>query len=235
MHIKRLKTSFALGCYLSAIYLNEEKIGYIRIFYNLKEIETELYKTIITFFVFILIILLLFLGILNFLLVRFYQDSIEGSFYISSKGELLKANKSFLNMLRFESFKELGEKKKNFFQHIFFDKINCSYFEETMEDNDISFGHEAEFITGDNKTIWLLLFSYRVSDLQGNIRYYECTAVDISERKMKEEAEKRLLKNIKETKEYLDNIFNSLPSILFSIDKDKRHLLPLAVIFLQFI
>jgi len=26
-----------------------------------------------------------------------------------------------------------------------------------MEDNDISFGHEAEFITGDNKTIWLLI------------------------------------------------------------------------------
>ncbi|MCP4180857.1 MAG: PAS domain S-box protein, partial [bacterium] len=221
IHIVKYKTSLPLGSYLGAINLENRDIGYIRIFFNLSSIEEEIYYSIISFFILVMTILLIFLGIMNFLLVRYYEDSIEGNFHLSNNGKLVKANRSFLKMFGYRSIKNLNKRINKDFDKLFADPLEfIDVMSKIKNSNSTKF--ENNYRRKDKTNIWLFIEINKITDIQGQTSYFECSALDITERKEKEKAERDLLKNISETKEYLNNIFNSLPSMVISIDTDKN-------------
>jgi|GEM_PF-1519989 len=137
-----------------------------------------------------------------------YRDLFEnvpvGIYRTTPNGQIQLANSSFVQMLGFNSFREITEKnlKREDFA-LNYKKIKKG---KSVSNNDELYVFESEWKKVDGSIFYVLESLKTVYDTDGNIRYHESTVKDITERKKAEEG-------LKESRQRLRDLASHLQSV----------------------
>ena len=139
-----------------------------------------------------------------------FERALEGIFVADSHGRLLDANPAFYFVLGYPSKEVLFG--HNLFADIF-ELEAYSFFAAQIEANSQIKDYELNLRKGDGSSIIAALTCYVVRDAAGNIERYEGLVRDITQQRR---AEREVLR----MRNYLNNIIESMPSMLVTVDQD---------------
>lgn len=142
---------------------------------------------------------------------QLFERAIEGIFVTDEQGQLLDFNPAFLQILSTDS--KGGMFDRNLFTNIFENEEALVQFKELIAKNGFVKNYELSLIKGDSSPVIVSLTCHVVVDDDGMIVKYEGLIRDISEQKL---AERELVR----MRNYLNNIIESMPSMLVTLDGD---------------
>jgi len=131
-----------------------------------------------------------------------FESAGEGIFQSTPDGHYLVANPALARMHGFTSPEELMRERTNIARDAYVDPHRREEFKLAMESADHVRGFEFELRRRDDTTIWASVNARTVRDREGNIKYYEGTAQDITDRKRSEQA---LLESEERFRELFEN------------------------------
>ena len=117
-----------------------------------------------------------------------FENSVKGLFQTTPDGRYLSANPALARIYGYNSPEELIESLTNINQHFYVDAERRIQFLELMQTEDRVSHFESQAYRQDGKIIWVSENAHVVRDGQGKPLYYEGSVVDITERKVWEEA-----------------------------------------------
>jgi len=124
-------------------------------------------------------------------------DSAIGIYRTTPSGEILFANNALINLMGFNSFEELASRNV---EHAGYE--NQDYrdrFKEMMEQFDCVKGFESAWRKKDGTLIYIREYARAVRGLDGEIKFYEGTIEDITEKKKIEKVLKESLRKLVKT------------------------------------
>jgi PAS domain S-box-containing protein len=140
-----------------------------------------------------------------------FERAMEGIFVANEKGELLDVNPAFISILGGDSRETmLG---RNLFAGIFENKESFSRFKEQIDSQGFVKDYALTLIANNSTTIIASLTCHVVLELDGTVSTYEGMIRDITEQKTAE-------REIARIRNYLNNIIESMPSMLVTLDAD---------------
>ncbi|MDG4476760.1 hybrid sensor histidine kinase/response regulator [Thiovibrio frasassiensis] len=140
-----------------------------------------------------------------------FERAMEGIFVADEKGELLDVNPAFISILGAESLKEmLG---RNLFANIFENEGSFATFKELMGSQGFVKDYELILIANNSTPIIAALTCHAVRGFGGKVNKYEGLIRDIT-------AQKAAEREIARMRNYLNNIIESMPSMLVTLDVD---------------
>ena len=140
---------------------------------------------------------------------QLFERTIEGIFVADGKGQLLDVNPAFIRILSAASREILlGQ---NLFANIFENEEALIRFEQQMAQQGVVKNYELTMIKSDSSPVIVSLTCHVIKDEGGSIVKYEGLIRDISVQK-KTETEIIRMRN------YLNNIIESMPSMLVTLD-----------------
>lgn len=140
-----------------------------------------------------------------------FERAMEGIFVADEKGELLDVNPAFISILGGDSRESmLG---RNLFASIFENEESFSRFKEQIETQGFVKDSALTLIANDSTPIIASLTCHVVPGLDGAASKYEGMIRDITEQKSTE-------REIARIRNYLNNIIESMPSMLVTLDAD---------------
>jgi PAS domain S-box-containing protein len=119
-----------------------------------------------------------------------FINSPVGIYRSSPEGKFIMANPTLLNMLGYDSFKELSE--IDIYKDIYLNPEERYTFCETIEKEGYTENYERRWKRKDGKIIYVNENARAISDSSGNYIYYEGTVEDVTRKK---EAEKELIES----------------------------------------
>jgi PAS domain S-box-containing protein len=122
-----------------------------------------------------------------------FDNAIEGIYQSSIDGKLLTANKALLQMLGYESLEEM--QSLDISQSLYVNPDERKSFQKIMNKDGKVIDYEIRLKRKDGTEIIVLENSRTVTDLEGNVAYYEGIIQDITKRKEAEEKFKRIFEN----------------------------------------
>ncbi len=140
-----------------------------------------------------------------------FERAIEGIFVADGKGQLLDVNLSFLRILSAASRGIVLE--QNLFANIFENEEALVQFKEQIVKQGFVKDYELTLIKSDSTPVIVSLTCHVVKGDEGSIIKYEGLIRDIS-------AQKNAEKEIVRMRNYLNNIIESMPSMLVTLDAD---------------
>ena len=117
-----------------------------------------------------------------------FVNAQEGIFQTSVAGSYLSANPALAKMYGFESPEEMLNSRTNISKDAYVDPDERRNFLRSMEENGFVKGYEYEVKRKDGRTIWFYEDAKAIKDKNGNIQYFEGYVVDITDRKLAENA-----------------------------------------------
>lgn len=117
-----------------------------------------------------------------------FENSVKGLFQATLKGRCLSANPALARIYGFNSPEELIASLTDINQHFYVDTSRRTKFLELMATEDRVSHFESQVYRQDGKIIWVSENVHVVRDPQGKPLYYEGSVVDITERRVWEEA-----------------------------------------------
>ncbi|MGB5962972.1 MAG: adenylate/guanylate cyclase domain-containing protein [Coleofasciculaceae cyanobacterium] len=117
-----------------------------------------------------------------------FENSVKGLFQTTPKGRYLSANAAMARIYGFNSPEELIASLTDINQHFYVDTNRQTKFLELMATEDRVSHFESQVYRQDGKIIWISENVHVVRDSQGEPLYYEGSVVDITERRVWEEA-----------------------------------------------
>jgi PAS domain S-box-containing protein len=142
-----------------------------------------------------------------------FERAIEGIFVADGKGQLLAVNPAFLRILSTASRGIVLE--QNLFANIFENEEALVQFKEQIVIRGLVKDYELTLIKSDSSPVIVSLTCHVVKGEDGTILKYEGLIRDIS-------AQKNAEKEIVRMRNYLNNIIESMPSILVTLDADSH-------------
>ncbi|MFH1020307.1 MAG: PAS domain S-box protein [Pseudomonadota bacterium] len=140
-----------------------------------------------------------------------FERAMEGIFVANEKGELLDVNPAFLSILGGDSRESmLG---RNLFASIFENEEAFTLFTEQITTQGFAKDYEMTLIASNSTPIIASLTCHVVRGFGGAVSKYEGMIRDITERKTAE-------REIARIRNYLNNIIESMPSMLVTLDAD---------------
>jgi PAS domain S-box-containing protein len=118
-----------------------------------------------------------------------YENAAEGIFQTSPEGSLLSANPALTKMSGFDSPQEMISALTDLGHQLYVNPDDRKHMIRMLEQWDKLEGLEVEMYRKDGSKFWISMNIHAVRDVEGNIRYFEGTNVDITARK---EAEQQL-------------------------------------------
>ncbi len=155
---------------------------------------------------------------------KIFENAIEGIFQTTPEGRFLNANPALARMFGYESPEELMEKVTD---------VGCQLYAGPEDrENIIAFVQkqgvlrnvELQFLHKEGFKIWVSLNYNTIQDADGNTLYYEGTCIDISERKLAEEALKKREKELEIKSLNLEEANTALKVLLKHRQEDKTAL-----------
>ena len=128
-----------------------------------------------------------------------FVNAQEGIFQTNVDGTYRSVNPALAKMYGFESPEELMNSRLNISTDSYLDPGEREIFLRLMEDQGYVKGYEYEVKRRDGSTIWLFEDAKTIKDKSGSIQYFEGFVVDITDRKLAENAlndKKNLLTNL---------------------------------------
>ncbi|MEA2007897.1 MAG: PAS domain S-box protein, partial [Chloroflexota bacterium] len=138
-----------------------------------------------------------------------YENTTVGMYRTTPDGEILMANPALANMTGFDSFEELSQ--FNLEEEWYESKEHREEFKRLLEEKGVVKGLVSIWTKKDGPDIVVSESAKAFRDSDGNISYYEGTAIDITKRKHAED-------ELSKAKSYIDNIIDSMPSVLIGVD-----------------
>ncbi len=112
-----------------------------------------------------------------------FENAGEGIFQSTPEGRYLSANPALAAMYGYESPDELIRNCNDISHQIYVDPARREDFMRLMETDGMVRGFEAQSFRKNGTKFWVLINARTVRDTSGEIKYYEGTSQDISERK----------------------------------------------------
>jgi len=144
-----------------------------------------------------------------------FENASEGIFQSTPEGRYIAANPALARIHGFDSPQELI-RDRNDISQIYVDPERQEEFKRLLEEQGAVGGFEHQIFRKDGSKIWISVNARAVRDEQGEIRYYEGTAQDISERKRAEEA-------VRESEERYRELFENAKDALYVHDLGGRY------------
>ncbi len=142
-----------------------------------------------------------------------FERAIEGIFVADGKGQLLDVNPAFLRILSAASRGIVLE--QNLFANIFKNEETLGQLKEQIAIRGFVKDYELTLIKSDSTSVIVSLTCHVIKGDDGTILKYEGLIRDIS-------AQKNAEKEIVRMRNYLNNIIESMPSILVTLDADSH-------------
>ena len=117
-----------------------------------------------------------------------FENTYEGLFQMTPDGCLLSANPGLARIYGYESAEELRAALICLNQQRYVDKNRWDIFLERMQTEERVSDFESQVYRQDGEVIWISENAHVVRDAQGELLYYEGSVVDITKRKVWEEA-----------------------------------------------
>ena len=140
-----------------------------------------------------------------------FERAMEGLFVANEKGELLDVNPAFISILGGDSRETLLG--RNLFASIFENEAAFSSFKEQIGAQGFAKDYELTLIASNSTPIIASLTCHVVRGVDGAVIKYEGMIRDITEQKTAE-------REISRIRNYLNNIIESMPSMLVTLDAD---------------
>jgi PAS domain S-box-containing protein len=116
------------------------------------------------------------------------QNAVDGIFQTSPDGRYINANLALARMYGFESVDELMASRTDIEHQLYVDPHQRDRFQELLNRNDKIEHFESEVYRKDGRKIWISENARAVRDTAGELRFYEGTVEDITQRKQAEKA-----------------------------------------------
>jgi len=141
-----------------------------------------------------------------------FENALVGLYRTTPDGRILMANPALVQMMGYSSFEELAQ--LNMEEEGFSRDYQRSVFKQRVEAEDRIVGLESRWMRRDETTLFVRESARTVRDKDGEILYYEGTVVDLTERKLAEEA-------LGESEEKFRSLAEQSPNMIF-INKKGR-------------
>jgi len=142
-----------------------------------------------------------------------FQNAIEGIFQTTPSGKIVVANPAMARMLGYETATELMATISDIRTQLHVEPEQCSEFKRLVDEEGSIQKFEAEVYRKDGSRIWTSTNARAARDRDGQVRYYEGTTEDITERKHTED-------ELRTQKEILHKIFDHTPMMIGIIGVD---------------
>ncbi|HVT87646.1 MAG TPA: CHASE domain-containing protein [Tepidisphaeraceae bacterium] len=119
------------------------------------------------------------------------ENSVEGIFQTSSVGNYLSANRALARIYGYESPDQLIDAVANIAGQLYVDPSRRDAFIRQIQQSGEVSNFESQIYRKDGSVIWISENARVVRDSKGQVQYYEGTVVDITERKLAEQALRR--------------------------------------------
>lgn len=116
-----------------------------------------------------------------------FHNAVEGIFQTSPSGRYLDANPALARIYGYTSPEELIYGITDISRQLYVDPARRDAFVRLMQENDAVEGFESEIIRKDGSRVWISECVRAVRNPEGELLYYEGTAIDITQRKVAEE------------------------------------------------
>ena len=117
-----------------------------------------------------------------------FENSDKGLFQATPDGRFLSVNPALARIYGYESPEALIENLINISQQLYVDPHRREEFLTLMQADDAVSNFESQAYRRDGRMIWILENTHVVRDAKGEVLYYEGSVVDITERKIWEQA-----------------------------------------------
>ncbi len=112
-----------------------------------------------------------------------FDNAVEGIFQTTADGHFLAANTALARMLGFDSSQELMSQIADIGQQLHVSPECRAQFQRLLQDQGRVQGFECQVYRRDRSVIWISLAARAVREPSGELRYFEGTVEDITERK----------------------------------------------------
>ena len=120
-----------------------------------------------------------------------FENAVEGIFQISPDGIFISANTSMAKIMGYKSSQELIEKVRKVSRQCFESKDEFIRIIEELMNKNVITGHEIRGLKRNGQAFWVALSARTVRNEADEILFFEGSIIDITDRKEKEEAEKK--------------------------------------------
>jgi two-component system cell cycle sensor histidine kinase/response regulator CckA len=144
-----------------------------------------------------------------------FETIMEGIYQTTPEGRFVIINPSFAAICGYASPEEMMEKVTDIPNQLYANPEDRLRFQKRIAADGRVQGFEVQFKHPTKGLVWVSIHSKAIRDEQGNIRYYDGTIEDITERKRAEDA-------FRDAHRRLDEIIEFLPDAMFVIDADKK-------------
>ncbi|MBA4502654.1 AAA family ATPase [Marinobacterium marinum] len=118
-----------------------------------------------------------------------FENSSEGIFRINRRGRFLSANPALVKLLGYPSAEAFLSTVTYVSRDCFIDRQECRQFLARLNRDERVLNFETRWRRSNGSEAFISISAHRITDEQQNLRYYEGSLTDISERKAKEQAE----------------------------------------------
>jgi PAS domain S-box-containing protein len=112
-----------------------------------------------------------------------FENAVEGIYQTTPEGQYLSANPAFARILGYLSPAELMAATFDIGRQIYVDPSRLLEMERLLLEHGMVRDFEAQLIRKDKNTIWVVINANVIRDEEGNIRIYQGTMIDITEKK----------------------------------------------------
>lgn len=142
-----------------------------------------------------------------------FENAPVGIYRTTPDGKILIANPFLLKMIGYNSFDELAQ--RDLAKDIYVSDGKRNEFIRKIEQEEVVFGLESNWITKDNKIISVIENARARKDKHGKILWYDGMVQDISEQKNYEE-------KLKFERSILRTLIDNIPDAIYFIDKEGK-------------
>lgn len=147
-----------------------------------------------------------------------FENALEGLFQADLQGRFLSANPAMARILGYSSAEELIQSVKDIRSQVYVNPWERDIILQRLLSKGKAVGVEVQFRRKNKETIWVAISAQTVKDDTGQVKYIDGFLSDINARKYAEEA-------FAESKNYLDEIINSVADPIFVKDQQHRWVL----------
>lgn len=118
-----------------------------------------------------------------------FENSSEGIFRIDRRGRFISANPALVRLLGYDSASQFLNSVTDVIRDCFIDREDCRRFLALLNRQERVLRFETRWHRRDHSEVYISISAHRITDEQGQLKYYEGSLTDIGERKAKEQAE----------------------------------------------
>jgi PAS domain S-box-containing protein len=145
------------------------------------------------------------------------DNAVEGFFQATPQGQFLSVNPAMVRILGYDCPDELLIGIKDIGAQLYLDPARRLEYMRRIESDGIVSGFEIQIRRKDGSSAWISEIARAVRDAAGTLLYYEGTIIDITQRKLAEEA-------LRDSEARNRAILQALPDLIFVNDKNGVYL-----------